>query len=347
VAKPAVRVHEFVERDFAAVPERRVTDVVRERERFDQGSVQRQCVAQGPRDLTDFEAVAEARAVVIPLAIQEDLRLVHQASKSRAVDDPVAVALEARAELVVRFRESSSARVFRVLRVRSQVAVFTRFLRTAIDEAERGFGSFHEVPVIMVATRPERNHRRRPNRDRRARLDFILTMRLLPSVVVPLSILAASCSAGDGSGSPEFSAEIPLGEAAYAGELVLRADTALIAPGAVATLTIVLPGTDDPLLSRSYDLGDPIWRAYRDEARLYFAIDGRDAWPGVDKGLQREMELVARFDPDGNPATDEPGTVRTRWPVRTGSPTIQVEITLALPVAAHARPGAPEPESNR
>jgi len=172
-------------------------------------------------------------------------------------------------------------------------------------------------------------------------------MRLLPSVAAPILIVAAGCSADDGSESPEIRTEILLVDAAYAGELVLRADTALLAPGAAATIAVVFPGRDEPVLSRSYDLGDPIWSPSRDEARLYFALDDRDAWPGIAGGVEREMELVARFDPDGNPATDEPGSVRVRLPVRTGSRSILVEIALALPVAAHARAGSPEPSSDR
>ncbi len=175
-------------------------------------------------------------------------------------------------------------------------------------------------------------------------LDFIPTMRLLPSVAALSWILVAGCSAGDGS---DTAAEMPLAHAAYAGEFVLRADMALLAPGSAATISIVIPGQDEPLLSRSYDLGDPTWSVSRDEARLYFALDDRDAWPGVEGGVQREMELVARFDPDGNPATDEPGTVRARVPVRTGSRSIEVEIALALTVAASAREGSSQPASDR
>src|SRR6185437_5901268 len=42
-------------------------------------------------------AMREARAIVIALVIDEDLRLVLQAAKSRRMDDPVAVTLEDRA----------------------------------------------------------------------------------------------------------------------------------------------------------------------------------------------------------------------------------------------------------
>ena len=136
---------------------------------------------------------------------------------------------------------------------------------------------------------------------------------------------AVGCSVEEAPVAVDPAATIALDDAAYAGEIVLRADSALLVPGSAATLAIVMPGQDTPLLARTYDLGDPIWRIDRDGARLYFALDGRDAWPGFTAPVRREMEFVARFDPDGNPATDELGSVRVRLPVRTGSSSIQVE----------------------
>ena len=49
----------------------------------------------------DLEAVREARAVVVALPVDEDLRLVHQAPEGDRVHDAVAVALAARAQLVL------------------------------------------------------------------------------------------------------------------------------------------------------------------------------------------------------------------------------------------------------
>jgi len=170
-------------------------------------------------------------------------------------------------------------------------------------------------------------------------------MRIPSSAAVLPWIFAVGCSGEDVS-APVVG-EVALEDAAYAGELVLRADNALLAPGAAATISLVFPGRDEPLLSRSYDLGDSIWRRNGDEARLYFALNERDAWPGIAGGVRREMELLARFDPDGNPATEEPGSVRVRAPVQTGSRSILVEIALALPVAAHSREDSVEPASDR
>src|SRR6185369_7741349 len=98
VAEAAVVLHQLVERGLAAMPERRMTDVVRERERLAQGLVERERVAHAARDLAHLEAVREARAVLVALPVHEDLRLVHQPPERRAVDDAIAIALEARAQ---------------------------------------------------------------------------------------------------------------------------------------------------------------------------------------------------------------------------------------------------------
>lgn len=124
----------------------------------------------------------------------------------------------------------------------------------------------------------------------------------------------------------------------YAGELVLRGDPEALRSGA-ATIAILAPGTDVPLLARSWDLGDPAWRIGRDGARLYFALDARDEWPGAAGAFGGEMELTARFDPDGNPATDEAGTARAHLAVRTGARDLAVELTVEPRIAGVPGPG--------
>lgn len=167
-------------------------------------------------------------------------------------------------------------------------------------------------------------------------------------VLVPIALLGAvGCSVEEAPVAVDPTATIALDDAVYAGEIVLRVEAALFPSGSAVTLAIVMPGRDTPLLARSYDLGDPIWRFDRDGARLYFTIDGRDAWPGFTAPVRHEMELVARFDPDGNPATDEPGSRSVRLPVRTGSSSLQVEIAFAHSVAANASQNVDEHVSDR
>ena len=76
--------------------------------------------AQGPGhrapDLRPLQAVGEARAVVVALVVHEDLGLVLEPAEGRAVDDAVAVALEARAQRVLRPPGSGGPRL-RALRM--------------------------------------------------------------------------------------------------------------------------------------------------------------------------------------------------------------------------------------
>lgn len=126
--------------------------------------------------------------------------------------------------------------------------------------------------------------------------------------------------------------EFPAGTE-YRGEFVLRGDAALLATGS-ASIAIVSADADTPVLQRTWDLGDPAWRVGDGERRLYFALDARDAWPGADARIAAEMDLVVRFDPDGNPATDELGVAQDRSRVRTGARDLLVELAIGSPVAA-------------
>ena len=88
----------LVERPLPGMAERRVAEVVSERDGLGKVLVQAQGASDGARDPRRLERVCEPRAVVISLWIDEDLRLVLQAPEGLAVDDAVAVALERCAE---------------------------------------------------------------------------------------------------------------------------------------------------------------------------------------------------------------------------------------------------------
>src|SRR5262245_16709335 len=75
------------------MPERRMTEVVRQGQRLGQILVQSQEPRERACDLRDFERMREPRAVVIPFVLHEDLRLVLEPAERRGVDDAVAVAL--------------------------------------------------------------------------------------------------------------------------------------------------------------------------------------------------------------------------------------------------------------
>ena len=94
VTEAAVALHQGVQCPLAAMTEGGVSQIVRQRQGLAQSLVQAEGRPQAAPDLRDLEAVGEARTVVVALGVDEDLCLVHQAPKGRAVHDAVPVTLE-------------------------------------------------------------------------------------------------------------------------------------------------------------------------------------------------------------------------------------------------------------
>ena len=94
--------HQRVDDPLAGVAERRVAEIVAERDRFGQLLVQPQHLGDRARDLRHLERVRQPRAVVIAGRREEHLRLVLQPAERLAVDDAVAVALKRRPDVVFR-----------------------------------------------------------------------------------------------------------------------------------------------------------------------------------------------------------------------------------------------------
>ena len=92
-SKPPNGFIDRVQRVLSGMAERRVAQVVRQRQRFGQVLVQPKGAGDGAGDLGDLDAVGQPGAVEIALVVDEDLGLVLQFSKRGAVDDAVAVAL--------------------------------------------------------------------------------------------------------------------------------------------------------------------------------------------------------------------------------------------------------------
>ena len=99
-----------VEHRLADVPERRVAEVVPEPDRLDEVLVERERARDRARDLGDLERVGEPRAEVVALGRDEDLRLVLQPPERLAVHDPVAIALQRRAQPAVGLARLAGAR---------------------------------------------------------------------------------------------------------------------------------------------------------------------------------------------------------------------------------------------
>ena len=112
--------HQLAQHPFAGVAERRVAEIVPERNRFGQLFVQPQHLRDGPRNLRDFERVRQARAVVIAGRREEHLRLVLQPAERLGVDDAIAIALERRADRIFVFGADAALAVGALRRLRRQ-----------------------------------------------------------------------------------------------------------------------------------------------------------------------------------------------------------------------------------
>src|SRR6185312_16479342 len=98
----ATELHEAgVERAFARMAERRVAEIVSERQSLAQILVEPKRARQRARDLRNFKRVRQARAVMVALMKDEYLRLMGEAPERGGMDDTVAIAPEsvARSEL--------------------------------------------------------------------------------------------------------------------------------------------------------------------------------------------------------------------------------------------------------
>ena len=105
--------HQLVELALAGMAEGRVAEVMGQRQRLGQVLVEAQRPGDRAGDLRHLDRVGEPRAVVIALVIDEDLGLVLQPPEGLAMDDPVAVAGEGRAEVRFRSREHRAPALLR------------------------------------------------------------------------------------------------------------------------------------------------------------------------------------------------------------------------------------------
>ena len=88
--------------------ERRVTQIVPQRNGLGELLVQLQHLRDGPRNLRHLQRVRQARAVVIAGGREEHLRLVLQPPERLAVDDAIAIVLERRAARRLRARRAGA-----------------------------------------------------------------------------------------------------------------------------------------------------------------------------------------------------------------------------------------------
>ena len=94
VVEAAIVAHAGVERVLAGMAERRVAEIVAERDRFGEIVVEPKRPGERARDLRHLDGMGEAGAEMVALVIDEDLGLVGEAAEGGGMDDAVAVALE-------------------------------------------------------------------------------------------------------------------------------------------------------------------------------------------------------------------------------------------------------------
>jgi hypothetical protein len=121
----------------------------------------------------------------------------------------------------------------------------------------------------------------------------------------------------------------------FAGELVLTGPVARATEGGIVVALRRIGGTRD-LWQRTYDIADPWWTQLPSSRVLSFALTEEDAIVEPAPPLSVEMELVARFDADGNPETLEPDAFEIAMPARTGA--VDLVLNLGRP-PANPHPG--------
>ena len=117
VVEAAVAGHAGVERVLAGMAERRVAEVVAERDRLGEVVVELQRAGERAGDLRHLDRVGEAGAEMVALVIDEHLGLVGEAAEGGRMDDAVAVALEFGAGRRRRLGDEAAGRARRVGRV--------------------------------------------------------------------------------------------------------------------------------------------------------------------------------------------------------------------------------------
>ena len=86
-----VGLHQTVKQGFPRMAERRMAQVVNQRQGFHQVGIQPQSQRHGAADLCDFERMRQAVAKMVGVAAGENLRLVFEAPKGTCMDDAVPV----------------------------------------------------------------------------------------------------------------------------------------------------------------------------------------------------------------------------------------------------------------
>src|SRR3954453_5028772 len=111
--EPTIGKHLVIERLLAGMTERRVAEIMRQRQRLGEVLVEAESARDGAGDLRDFDTVGQPRAVMVALVIDEDLSLVLEAPERGRMNYAIAVALKRRAQLALRLLVQPAAAFLR------------------------------------------------------------------------------------------------------------------------------------------------------------------------------------------------------------------------------------------
>ena len=94
VFKTAVIAQQSIQSLFTGMAERRMTQIVRQRDRFGQQRVDTDSHREHPGEAGDFQRMGQSRAVVISLRIDEHLRFVLKSAKGGATGHATPILFE-------------------------------------------------------------------------------------------------------------------------------------------------------------------------------------------------------------------------------------------------------------
>jgi hypothetical protein len=87
-----------------------------------------------------------------------------------------------------------------------------------------------------------------------------------------------------------------------------------------------------PALSRKVEISSPEWKLEGDRRVLDFQLTDLDNMGGFGAPMSAEMEVEARYDPDGfidpTPGAEEPGVVRAAVPANPGAKGLEIVLRL-------------------
>ena len=127
-SKPPKADEAVVERTLAGMAERRMAEIVGQRQRLGEIFVEAEHPRQRARDLRDFERVGQPGAVMVALVEDENLGLVLEPAERGRVDDAVAIAAEGAAAFAGRLGMKPAAARGRVAGIgRAGYCSFHRF----------------------------------------------------------------------------------------------------------------------------------------------------------------------------------------------------------------------------